>query len=290
MEIYLDCLPCVMRQVLEASRMSTDNAEHQQKIMEEGMRLLSEYKKYTCSPDIVRDMHQIVMRITGVQDPYRKIKDRDIATALKLYPFLVDFLKSKDDKLYWLLKIAATGNILDSALFSNNDVESTIEKELNMEFAICDIAAFREKLRLARTLLIIGDNAGETVFDRVFTEQFPHLDIYYAVRSSPVINDATIDDAYASGIGESVKIISCGCDTPGVMLDRCSAEFMDLLDKADIVLSKGQGNFESLSDSGREIFYLLKAKCPVIADNIGVSLFDYVFKHYPQNAAKEMTR
>lgn len=281
MEIYLDCLPCVMRQVLEASRMSTDNVEQQQEIMAEGMRLLSEYKNYECSPDIVREMHQIVMRITGVSDPYRKIKDRDIAAALSLYPFLLDFINTKEDKLYWLLKIAATGNILDAALFSNNNIESTIEKELNMEFAVCDIDAFREKLSAAKTLLIIGDNAGETVFDRVLTEQFPQLDIYYAVRSAPIINDATVDDAYASGIGESVQIISCGCDTPGAMLDRCSPEFMDLLDKADIVLSKGQGNFESLTDSGREIFYLLKAKCPVIADNIGVSLYDYVFTYYP---------
>lgn len=283
MKIFLDCLPCVMRQVLEASRMSTDNEEQQQEIMLEGIRLLSEYKKYASSPELVRDMHQSVMKITGVQDPYRKIKDRDIKTALTLYPILQGFIKSKEDKLYWLLKVAATGNILDSALFSNNNIEVTIEKELNMRFAICDIDVFREKLDATKTLLIIGDNAGETVFDRVFTEAFPQLDIYYSVRSGPIINDATIEDAYTSGIGESVKIISCGCDASGAILDRCSKEFMELFDKADIVISKGQGNFESLTDSGREIFYLLKAKCPLISEKLNVSLYSYVFKRYPEN-------
>lgn len=134
------------------------------------------------------------------------------------------------------------------------------------------------KLKKAKSLLIIGDNAGETVFDRVLIEDFLNLNITYAVRSEPIINDATIEDAYASGLEKCATLISTGCNAPGVILDECNEEFLNIFNNADIIISKGQGNYETLSEEKKEIFFLLKAKCPVISEKLGVSVNDYVFK------------
>ncbi|MDD3169264.1 MAG: ARMT1-like domain-containing protein [Eubacteriales bacterium] len=277
MKIFLDCLPCMLKQVLEASRLVTDKPELQETIMEESIKILSDYKKFHYSPEIVSNMHNVVKQLTGEKDPYRLVKERDISAAKEAYPVLIQFLEQNQNSLYWALKIAATGNIIDSAIYQNLDLQGCIEEELSKEFKICDIQIFKEEITTARKILIIGDNAGETVFDKVLLSTFSHLDITYAVRSEPIINDATFQDAISSGLNEYAQIISTGCNAPGAVLDQCSKEFLDVFHQADIIISKGQGNFEALSECGRSLFFLLKAKCPVIANKLNVDLNDYVF-------------
>lgn len=279
MDIFLDCLPCVLKQVLEASRMATDKPELQEKIMEESLKILQNYKKYQNSPDIVKDMHQVVKHFSGVYDPYKAVKERDIEAAKEAYPFLHEFAGNKQNKLYWALKTAATGNIIDSALYNTMNFRASLEEELTKEFSVCSIDIFREELKSANNILIIGDNAGETVFDRVLIEHLAGHEITYAVRSEPIINDATYQDALDSGLGDCAKIISTGCKAPGAILDQCSIEFLTVFEKADIIISKGQGNLEALSDCSRPLFFLLKAKCQMIADKLGVNLNNYVFKY-----------
>ncbi|NLD05722.1 MAG: DUF89 family protein [Synergistaceae bacterium] len=278
MDIFLDCLPCVLKQVLEASRMATDKPALQEKIIEESLKILQNYKKYESSPDIVKNMHQAVKSLSGVSDPYKAVKERDIKAAKAAYPFLQKFVNNKQNKLYWALKTAATGNIIDSALYNTMNFEASLEDELAKEFSVCSIDIFTEKLKSAKNILIIGDNAGETVFDRILIEHLAGHGITYAVRSEPIINDATLQDALDSGLGSCAKIISTGCGAPGAILDQCSIEFLSVFDKSDIVISKGQGNLEALSDCSRPLFFLLKAKCQMIADKLGVTLNDYVFK------------
>ena len=278
MEIFLDCLPCFLRQVLEASRLATDRTDLQEEIMRETINLISDYRKYKCSPEVGRAMHQIVKKHTGIFDPYKGIKSNNIRNALEIYPSLKHFLFKKTDRLYWVLKIAATGNIIDSAIYNDIDIEECVEKELEKEFSFCDIEKLESELKRAKSLLIIGDNAGETIFDRVLAEDFLYLDITYAVRSQPIINDATIEDACASGLDRCTRLISTGCNAPGLILDECSEEFLNIFNNTDIVISKGQGNYEALSEQKRGIFFLLKAKCPVISDKLGVDINDYVFK------------
>lgn len=278
MDIFLDCLPCVLKQVLEASRMATDKPALQEKIIEESLKILQNYKKYESSPDIVKNMHQAVKSLSGVSDPYKAVKERDIKAAKAAYPFLQKFVNNKQNKLYWALKAAATGNIIDSALYNTMNFRASLEDELAKEFSVCSIDIFTEKLKSAKNILIIGDNAGETVFDRVLIEHLAGHEMTYAVRSEPIINDATLQDALDSGLGSCAKIISTGCGAPGAILDQCSIEFLSVFDKSDIVISKGQGNLEALSDCSRPLFFLLKAKCQMIADKLGVTLNDYVFK------------
>lgn len=280
MRISLDCLPCHLRQVLEASRMVTDDAALQEEIMRQAVSVLCAYGEYASSPEIARDMHRIVKEKTGQADPYRAIKDRAIRSALRIYPFLRQYLEEKQDKLYWALKIAATGNIIDSAISGDVTVDEGIRPELDRDFTICDIDAFRQRLSGCRTVLIIADNAGETVFDRLLVEQLSGLSVIYAVREEPIINDATVEDALASGLSEGVEIVSSGCTAPGTILRECTRDFQELFARADIVISKGQGNYETLSGADREIFFLLKAKCPLIASRFSVAINSYVFHRH----------
>jgi hypothetical protein len=279
MEIFLDCLPCMLRQVIDASRMATESTKLHEKIVEEAINLLGNYKKYRNSPEVGREMHWLVKNFTGVMDPYKETKKKDIQTALKLYPYLKQFVNEKNDRIYWALKTAAVGNVIDTAINAGLDIEGCVKAELDKRFAVCDLVRFKHRLEKAKSLLVIGDNAGETVFDRVFLEELQNIDITYAVRSAPIINDAVVEDAYASGLDRCARVVSAGCDVPGVVLDRCSQAFMDVFHTADIVVSKGQGNYETLSDCGRDVYFLLKAKCTVLSGVLDVGLNEYVFKY-----------
>ena len=284
MKLLYDCIPCIVRQSIDAIRSNCEDSETMDKALEETLSLLVDYKSFRCSPEIAGEIHNIVKKHTGIADPFVERKRRDLAVAVESYPFLKDYLSEKtDDKLYWALKLAATGNNIDAAVYADVDVKKCIENELEKPFAISDVKIFSEKLSSASTLLIIGDNTGETVFDRVMIEALPeNLKVYYAVRSGPIINDATEKEAIESGLDKVSHIIPSGCFTPGTITDLCSDEFMEIFNKADIVVSKGQGNYEALSDEKREIFFLLKAKCPVIAQRFSVELNGYVCKFKPE--------
>ncbi len=283
MEIHLDCLSCTLRQALEASRMSTEDTGLQAKIMDEVLALLGRYRSFKNPPAIAREIHRIIKSRTGVIDPYREIKQRDLQVALSLYPALKRSVEGGEDPLYRALKAAAIGNALDSAICVDYDIEQGIEEELEKPLAISDLLLFKEGLATAKTLLVIGDNSGETVFDRLFLEQLPNdLFVTYAVRSAPIINDATMEDARASGLEEQSEIISSGCDSPGILLTECSERFLEVFSNSDLVISKGQGNYETLYDDpvrNRGVYFLLKVKCPVLSDLIDVDLNEYVFKY-----------
>jgi len=279
LDIQLDCMPCFLRQVLEAARMSTDDEKIQKAILIEATNIILNIDKYRSSPEVGRDIHKIVKKYTGIKDPYKELKEKSIETAEKIYPDMKYFLHKQNDRLYWALKISAVGNAMDAAIYGEETLKKNFVEEFDKKFQICDIEKLKENLKKAKTLLIIGDNAGETVFDRVLVEELLGYEITYAVRSKPIINDATTQEAQKSKLHFGTKIISTGCDAPGVILEECSEEFKQIYNDADIIISKGQGNYETLSDKKRGIFFLLKAKCPVIANNIGVKTNDYVLVH-----------
>lgn len=279
MKIFNDCLPCLMRQALEASRMASDNETLQQEIQKECATLISHFTNFENSPDLAYSIHEIVKKHTKNLDPYSDIKKRDIENALALYPYLKKVLKESNNSLYLALKISAIGNIMDSAIFQDLNVKACLEDQLKMDFTICDIELFTKDLELTKTILFLGDNAGETVFDRVLIESLPKgIKIIYAVRQNPIINDAVISDAIDSGLNESTTIIPSGCSAPGTILSKCSKEFLKVFNSADIVISKGQGNYEALADYNRKIYFLLKAKCNMIAQRFDVPVMSYIFK------------
>lgn len=277
-KIFLDCLPCFLRQVLDSTRIVTGDLKIQNRIMEDTIALVADYKSYKYSPELGRDMHRIINNHTGEKDTYKEIKKNSIKLAEEMYPYVKEFLHRRDnDRLYWALKASAIGNSIDYAINSHVDIKNCVETEIEKEFSICDIDSFKDKLKGAKTILVIGDNAGETVFDRVLIEELLQYDIFYAVRSEAIINDATYEDACDSGLNHCCKIISNGCNAPGLILEEGSEEFLEIYDTTDIVISKGQGNYETLSDQKREMFFLLKVKCHVLSKQIGVPINSYVF-------------
>lgn len=276
MEIGIECLPCILSQVITASKTLTDEICIQKKIIKDCLSLLSTYEKFRYPPEMSRDAQNIIAFHAGDTDPYRKIKDRHIKIALDYYPRLKKLLYNKNEKLYWALKIASVGNSIDLAMYSDIDIGSIIKEEMESGFAINDYKHLEQQIERAQNLLIIGDNAGETVFDRLLIDVLSHLDVTYAVREKAIINDATIEDALSSKMDPTTKIISSGSSVPGTIINECSAEFMLAFNNADIVISKGQGNYETLYDSNREIFFLLKVKCSPVAKELNADLGDYI--------------
>ncbi len=147
---------------------------------------------------------------------------------------------------------------------------------MNQSIDLSSVEALKIKAESASRILYLGDNAGEIVLDRLLVEQLPTEKVTFAVRGAPIINDATLEDAIAGGITELVDVMDNGSDMPGTILESCSEAFRKLFAQADIVIAKGQGNYETLSDADGHIFFLLKAKCPVIAKDIGCEVGDLV--------------
>ena len=278
MQLFLDCLPCLMRQVLEAARIASTDEATQEIIMDEALVVLAQHRDFGSAPELAQAMHQIVQRRSGLADPYREIKSRDMQAALRLEPLLANFAEAGTDTLFRCLKVSATGNVMDTALYLDLDIESCVARELDKSFTRCDLATFEEDLATATTVLIVGDNAGEAVFDKVLARELARThEVTFAVRGRPIINDVTAEDARLVGMDAHATVISTGCSAPGAILSACSDDFRATFDRADLVISKGQGNFEALSDVPRPMYYLLKAKCPKIAHALGVAVGDYVF-------------
>lgn len=269
MRTYLECIPCFFKQGLLAARIAGLAPDEQKKVLIEIARILPDIPMEASPPEIALHVYKAIRKSSGVQDPFKRIKDKYISLALSLYPELKKIVDNSEDPLLSAIRVAIAGNIIDFGVGSEFDVEETLKETMVAQFAVLDYELFKEALVKAKTILYIGDNAGETVFDRVLIEQMEG-DVIFAVREEPVINDALIEDAERSGIGEVARIISSGSDAPGTILTRCNREFLTLFQNADLVIAKGQGNYETLSEVSREIYFLIKAKCPVIARDIGV--------------------
>jgi len=219
----------------------------------------------------------MVREITGNTDPFRKLKQECTKQALALYPSLKRTIEESNDNLLTAIRIAIAGNVIDFGPSGSFDIDAAIGEALEKDFAICDYSPFKGNLAKSEHILYIGDNAGETVFDRLLIEQM-NIPVTYVVRETPVINDATAEDAVQAGIDKVATIVSSGTDAPGTILSTCSPEFRQMLNRSEFVIAKGQGNYEGLSDENLTVSFLLKAKCKLIARDLGVTKGDFVLK------------
>ena len=269
MRTYLDCYPCFLRQALHAARMAGAD-EHQQKaVLDLVLDLLKQVEPSSTPPEIGDQVHRLVRQEVSDGDPYRAIKEASTRYAQSLYPRMKALLVEADDPLDVAVRLGIAGNIIDAAPDREYDLWDTVERVLVQPFAIDDGGAFREALARVDRVLYLADNAGETVFDRVLIEALD-TPVTYAVKGGPTLNDATREDALAAGVDQVAEVVSTGSDAPGTVLDRCSDEFRRLYDKAELVIAKGQANYETLSEKGPKVFCLLQTKCPVIARDVGV--------------------
>jgi uncharacterized protein with ATP-grasp and redox domains len=284
MKTYLDCYPCFLRQALSAARRADASDDQQRQILLKTMEELASLPADATPPQMASRIHRLVRQLTNISDPYRQAKDEATQQALVLYPKLKELVSHSSEPLETALRIAIAGNIIDLGVAESYDLEATLERVLEQHLAINDMEAFRTALMGNRSILYLADNAGETVFDRVLIETLDQS-VIYVVKASPVINDATREDAIAAGIDQVAKIIDNGSDAPGTLLDQCSRSFRDRFSRAKLIIAKGQANYESLSDSPSPIFFLLQTKCSVIARNLGVDEGSIILKQQKSSLA-----
>jgi damage-control phosphatase, subfamily I len=223
------------------------------------------------APVLSRELHITLNQMTLKRDPYSEIKKKSNDYILQLYPELKQRIHNSDNPFNTALRLAIAGNIMDYAISEDFCIESTITSALNTGLTIDHSFELKNALSEADSVLYIGDNAGEIVFDKLFIENIMHPNLFYAVRGSPVSNDATMDDAKYVGIDIVVDVISNGYDAPSTIIGKCSEEFTKVFNKADVIISKGQGNLEGLLPlNDKRIFFLSMAKCDVIADFLKV--------------------
>ncbi|MEA3495064.1 MAG: ARMT1-like domain-containing protein [Bacteroidota bacterium] len=277
MKTFLDCIPCMMSQALRAGRMATNDEEKIKELLDSVGEMIKDIPLGNTPPQTGDLIYKKVREITGVVDPYKKVKEENIKEALFLYPELKEIIKKSDNRLLTAIRIAIAGNVIDFGVGKDFNIEEDIKKVLQQEFGIFHFNEFVKHLEKANNILYIGDNAGESVFDKLLIEEL-NRDIIYAVRDIPVINDVVYQDAVDSGIDEVAEIISSGSSAPAVIPELCSDEFMKIFNSADMVISKGQGNYEGLSNVNRSVFFLLKAKCHVIANDLKVKENDIILK------------
>ncbi|MCD4682082.1 MAG: ARMT1-like domain-containing protein, partial [Bacteroidales bacterium] len=246
MNTYLDCLPCFMSQALRAGRMATKDEKKIKELLDKVGCMIKDIPMDNTPPETGDLIYQKVREITGVEDPYKRIKESNINEALALYPKLKQEVNNLDNRLLTAIRIAIAGNVIDLGVGKEFNILEDVEKILVQEFAIFDFEEFKSQLENAKSILYLGDNAGESVFDKILIEEMGKP-VTYVVRDVPVINDVTFEDAINSGLDDVAEIISSGSSAPGTILNLCNDDFLEKFNNADMIISKGQGNYEGLS-------------------------------------------
>ncbi len=279
MRTSLECIPCFVRQGLDALREVCDNDIEIERILKMIMTDIVTFDTALSPPEMGRMIHALVRLELGCADPYRAIKQRSTQEALRVMPEIQARIEHSSRPFHTATRFAIAGNILDYALVSvwNKDqLGDTLAKAECHPVDEVQIEALRQAIDQAETVLWLADNAGETVFDRLLIERLPGKKIIYAVKQSPVINDATRQDAIEAGLAPWVELIDNGTDAPGTVLSLCSSAFREVFDRADLVIAKGQANFETLNEVDRDVHFLTQIKCAVIARHYGYEVGDWI--------------
>ncbi|MDY6824853.1 MAG: ARMT1-like domain-containing protein [Thermodesulfobacteriota bacterium] len=289
MRTYYDCIPCFVKQTLDAARMAGADDALQERILRHILVEISRIDMHQPPPVMGQAIHRIIRDFVGHPDPYKPVKDQFNQFALEVYPSLKQRVKTASAPLETAVRIAIAGNIIDFGVqgdVNTDAVMATIEDAL-MEPLFGDMEMFSRAVSDADRILYLADNTGEIVFDRVLIETLPFERITLVVRGAPVINDATMDDAITAGLDEVVPVIDNGIDIPGTVLSQCSDEFVQAFKAADMIIAKGQGNYETLSDTTdhNNIFFLFKTKCPVAARDVGCEEGRFVLARRGQELA-----
>ncbi len=279
MKTYYECMPCFANQALRASKDLEE--ETREKIMREVFAEMSVIDFSDCPPQIARKVFDIIEKHTSKKDTYREIKEKSNNYILNLEGELREIISQANDSFEAGLRLAIAGNIIDFGAnhkFSNESIHQEIKQALKFKISSAVITDFKKAICNADKILYLGDNAGEIVFDKLFIEQLPTNKVTFAVRGIHVINDVLLEDAEKVGITSLVPVISNGAGYPGTVLEKCSKEFQKVFEESDIVISKGQGNYETLNSCPKHIFFLLKVKCEVIAKNINRKVGEFIIK------------
>lgn len=286
MILSIECMPCLLNQAVRLAKTYIKNEVEQIELIKRVTKELANLEDNVSAPYAAYKTQLILKDILKNPDPYQKEKHYYNAEMLKLENSFEKLITSADDQLSTGLKLAAAGNIIDSGPgydLSREKVLQVIQQTLDRKFPEGEFARLKDGLQRSRSLLYLGDNAGEIVLDKLFIRtikaHYSHLEIMFATRGEAVLNDVTKEDACLVGMHTYARIISNGSGMPGTELQYCSPEFRNAFNESDIVIAKGQGNFESLHGCNKEgLYYLFLCKCDVLLERFGATKSDIILK------------
>ena len=283
MNIQAECVDCIINQSFKVADAIGADTLLKNELTSSVEKMSQSFSFTKTPPEIAADVYATMAKIAKKDDLYDEVKALSTQKALSFVPLLREELKNSQNKLLTATKIAVAGNVIDLAAAVEFDLEEELEKIFHTEFAHNDFEAFVHTLSHAKEILIIGDNVGEHIFDYLFIEVlkelYPHATFSYMVRGCPIINDVTMKEAYKAGFDSLCEVIDSGVNTPGFTYDRANKYAQKVFGSADVVISKGMGNYECLSPSHRKnICFLLKVKCDVVARSLGQNVGDIVCK------------
>jgi uncharacterized protein with ATP-grasp and redox domains len=285
MNISKECYLCIYTQVFKVTEKFNLDDNKASKVLREGALVLSKYDISYKPPEIAADVYGKISEILGIEDLFENEKKQSIKEALRFKKILKKRLNKSKNPLFDAVKIAVAGNVIDFGVNHEFDLEKEIKKIFEMKFFKNDFLEFEKEILNANTICYLADNAGENVFDEILIEEIKkknnQVKIYYVVRGKPIINDVTIKDLEGLDIWNLAEVIDSGVDSPGFCLEKANEKAKEIFFNSDMVISKGMGNFECLFDEKlREIFYLFKVKCEVVARAAGANVGDYmIFKN-----------
>jgi uncharacterized protein with ATP-grasp and redox domains len=279
MRVHLDCFPCFLRQSLIALRFGTRDKALQEVILKSVLEDIRSADTSKPPAFITTFIHRKIRRMLG-KDPFKEIKSEYNQAALKLYPSLKAAVEESTNPLRTAARLAIAGNVIDFGIFTSVDIEGTIRRALDGQLAVDDYGVFADAVSAADEILYLTDNAGEIVFDRLLIEAFisSGKKVKAVVKGSPVINDSTLEDAEESGLTGVCEVIDNGSEAVGTILDWVSPSFRRKFTTAQLIISKGQGNFETLTGTEKKIFFLFQSKCDVVSKELGLSIGSVLLK------------
>lgn len=258
-----------MRQAHAAAKLVGGDEAFQHRCMREAARLLSEGDPEQTPPEAGEGLYKMIYRMAGDPDPFREMKQDQNRAVMDILPWLRKTIASASDPLSMAVRLSIAGNCVDPGAQASWDLEESVTRAIESEGDLTDYEKFARKLTESNHVLLIADNCGEIVFDLVLIEgirqERPEVEVTVAVRSAPIINDVTMAEALEVGLDRVARLVESGSEMPGTVLRRATPEFQALFESADVVISKGQGNWETLEDSAREVFFMFQAKCPAVA-------------------------
>lgn len=271
MKTHLACIPCLARQAHDAVVEAVPNPARREDLLRRLLREIAAGDWSDTPPAMAQRLQRAIRAALGDPDPYRDVKNRMNRMAASLLPRMRERIESHPDPREAAVRVAIGGNLLDvgaKTQIAAEDLPAHLETIWTQPLR-GDVPALFAAAERAQSILYLADNAGEIFFDRLLIERLPAGKTTVIVRGSPVLNDATRADAEAAGIPEFAPVFDNGSDAPGTLLEDCSADFRDRFARADLVIAKGQGNYETLSETDRPIYFLFTVKCPLVAGRVG---------------------
>jgi len=271
LKVQPQCIPCFFRQVLIALEPNSLSRDNKLAIMRDVMKLTTQLPWDRTPAHTTTHLHRRIMQLLG-KDPFEDRKRRYNRIAMSLLPHLKEKIKTAAEPLEMALRIAVAGNVIDFGIFTEEEIEAQLERALEEPLYRFDYEEFKKTLQQSKDILYLLDNSGEIVFDRVLIELLVEMgkQIIAVVKGSPVLNDATMEDAKYVGLDRICSVVDNGSFGIGTILEWCSEDFREIFSSASMIISKGQGNLETLYTVEREIFFLFQVKCEVVSQYLSV--------------------